>query len=270
MDTILVIDVGNTNIVLGIYEGKALRHHWRIATVRERTADEYGILLKQLFQDRGFASHHLQGVVMSSVVPPLMTTLEQTCHTYFGFSPLIVDASIDTGLVVEYDNPQEVGADRIVNAVAGVALYGPPLIIVDFGTATTFCVIDQKGHYKGGVIAPGIQISTDALFQRASKLPRIDLVRPESIVGRNTVASMQSGVIFGFVGQVDGIVERIREEVNLPFQVIATGGLSRLMYGESRTIEHIEPNLTLEGLRILWDRNRPKHVSCADVGSMDS
>ncbi|RIV18394.1 type III pantothenate kinase [Alicyclobacillaceae bacterium I2511] len=270
MDTILVIDVGNTNIVLGIYEGQTLRHHWRIATVQERTVDEYGILLKQLFQDRDFVPHHLQGVVLSSVVPPLMTTLEETCQTYFGLSPLVVGAGLDTGLVIDYDNPQEVGADRIVNAVAGVAMYGPPLIIVDFGTATTFCVIDEKGHYKGGVIAPGIQISTNALFQRASKLPRIDLVRPSSVVGHNTVASMQSGVIFGFVGQVDGIVERIQAEVPLPFQVIATGGLSRLMRGESHTIQHFEPNLTLEGLRILWQQNRPEQVPAGGLGFVDS
>ena len=256
VDRILVLDVGNTNIVLGLYEGGVLKHHWRIATVRERTSDELGILIKSLFQDQGADVQGVDGIVISSVVPPLMTALENMCQTYFHRAPLIIGPGIKTGLPIKYENPRDVGADRIVNAVAGIYHYGPPLIIVDFGTATTFCVIDELGQYLGGVIAPGIKISTEALYQRAAKLPRIELIRPRTVVGRNTVSSMQSGVIYGFTGLVDGIVNRIREEIDLPFKVVATGGLAALVHAESQTIEHIHEDLTLEGLRILWERNR--------------
>lgn len=256
MDSILVLDVGNTNIVLGIYEGSRLLHHWRIATVRDRTADELGILLKSLLQDRGLSERALAGVVISSVVPPLMPVLTETCQTYFQASPLVVGPGIRTGMPIKYENPRDVGADRIVNAVAAIQIYGPPLIVVDFGTATTFCVVDDKGQYLGGAIAPGIKISAEALVQQAAKLPRIELARPRHVIGRNTVTSMQSGVIYGAAGQVDGIVQRIREEMALPFRVVATGGLCELIGRESRTVDHTDPYLTLEGLRILWERNR--------------
>lgn len=250
------MDVGNTNIALGVYEGPQLQHHWRLATNRERSSDEWGTLIKSLCREQGFDDRVLEGVVISSVVPPLMTALEQMCQRYFHCTPLVVGPGMKTGLVIKYENPRDVGADRIVNAVAAIHKYGPPLIVVDFGTATTFCVIDGAGQYLGGVIAPGIKVSTDALVQQTAKLPRIELLRPSKVVGRNTVASMQSGVIFGFVGQVDGIVERIRTEIPLPFRVIGTGGLADLVIPDSKTIQHAEPYLTLEGLRVLWERNR--------------
>lgn len=256
MDKILVLDVGNTNIVLGLYEGKELIHHWRMTTVRERTADEFGLMVKGFFRDKGLHTQDLDGVVISSVVPPIMPALELMCHTYLDCKPIIVGPGIKTGLFIKYENPREVGADRIVNAVAAVHLYGPPFIVVDFGTATTFCVVDDTGQYLGGAIAPGMKTSLEALVEQSAKLPRIELVRPKRVVGKNTVTSMQSGVIYGFVGLVDGIVNRIKQEIPLPFKVIATGGLAELVSSDSHVIDIVNPNLTLEGLRILWEKNR--------------
>jgi type III pantothenate kinase len=253
---ILAIDVGNTNIVLGVYAQKQLLHHWRLSTNRSATADEYGIMIHSLFQQAGLKPQQIEGVIISSVVPPLMFVLEQLCTRYIGKNPLIVGPGIRTGLNIRIENPKEVGADRIVNAVAAIELYGPPLIVVDFGTATTFCYIDEAGQYMGGAISPGIGISTEALYRHAAKLPRIELVRPKSTVGKNTIASMQAGIIFGYAGQVDGIVERIREEFGTKPTIVATGGLAELVYGESKTIEIFNPLLTLEGLRIIYDRNR--------------
>ncbi|WP_309122860.1 type III pantothenate kinase [Paenibacillus sp.] len=255
---ILVVDVGNTNIVLGLYERETLRFHWRVATDRSSTADEYGILICSLFQHAGVRVDDVEGVMISSVVPPVNAMLDHMCRKYVRRVPAFVGPGIKTGLNIRYENPREVGADRIVNAVAGIHKYGSPLIVVDFGTATTFCYIDEKGDYIGGAIAPGIGISTEALYQRAAKLPRIELARPRSTVGRTTVASMQSGIIFGFAGQVDGIVERIREEFGTRPRIVATGGLAEMIAGESKTIDTIDPLLTLEGLRLIYERNRVK------------
>jgi len=253
---ILVLDVGNTNITLGVYKGQDLIAHWRLATVRERTEDELGILIKMLFADKGLDPAQVEGIAISSVVPPLMFALEKMSVKYFGHKPITVGPGVKTGLNIKYENPREVGADRIVNAVAALERYGPPLIIVDFGTATTFCVLNESGDYMGGVVAPGIAISTEALFQRAAKLPRIEITRPASVVGRNTVTSMQSGVLYGFAGQVDGIVSRIKTEFDLPFKVVATGGLAGLISAESEQIDIKDDNLTLDGLRLIWDRNQ--------------
>lgn len=252
---IFVLDVGNTNTVLGVYEKDDLKYHWRIETSRNKTEDEYGMLVKSLFEHVGITFQDIHGIIISSVVPPIMFSLERMCKKYFHVNPLVVGPGIKTGLNIKYDNPREVGADRIVNAVAGIHEYGSPLIIVDFGTATTYCYINEKEEYMGGAIAPGISISTEALYSRASKLPRIEIAAPEHIIGKNTVAAMQSGILYGYVGQVDGIVSRMKAYSKIEPKVIATGGLASLIANESESIDIVDPFLTLKGLRLIYKRN---------------
>lgn len=255
MDMILALDVGNTNTVIGVYEKEQLLYHWRIETNRHKTEDEYGMMFKSLFEYVGLKFLDITGIIISSVVPPIMYAMEKMCEKYFHVDPLIVGPGIKTGLNIKYDNPREVGADRIVNAVAGVHLYGCPLIIVDFGTATTYCYINEKGQYEGGAIAPGINISTEALYSKAAKLPRIEIAKPDHIIGKNTVAAMQSGILFGYVGQVEGIVRRMKAQAKKEPKVIATGGLAGLIANESDMIEIVDPLLTLTGLRLIYERN---------------
>ena len=252
---LLAIDVGNTNIMLGVYDEEELKMCWRIFTDRRKTSDEYGVLIRNLFQQNGLQAECIDAVIISSVVPSLHYPLEKMIEKYFNILPLMVGPGIKTGLNILYDNPREVGADRVVNAVAAIELYGAPLIIVDFGTATTFDAISEKGDYLGGAIAPGIAISMEALFQKAAKLPRVELVRPLKVIGRDAASCIQSGIIFGFVGQVDGIVKRMVKEFSQKPFVVATGGLAGLIAKESETIEEVNPFLTLEGLRIIYRKN---------------
>lgn len=259
---LLVIDVGNTNVSLGIFdyrdEEAVLSHHWRIGTRREQTSDEVAIALNALFQQAGRDIDEVTNVMISSVVPPLLPIWERVGTKLFDTAPMVVGPGIKTGMPVRYENPREVGADRIVNSVAAFSLMGGPVVAVDFGTATTFDCVSEKGEYLGGAIFPGIHISMEALFERASMLHRVEIARPKSVIGRTTTASLQSGLLFGYAGMVDAMVERIREELGNEMRVLATGGLAARISTETETIERVEPFLTLEGLRILFEKNRPE------------
>lgn len=253
---VLVFDVGNTNIVLGVFTSRELVVSWRIGTNRQHTADDLGMLVRNLFDFQGLTFQEIEAVAVSSVVPPLTPVLTEMCRYYFRKEPLIVGPGVKTGMQIRYENPREVGADRIVNAVAAYARYGGPLVVVDFGTATTFCAVSREGDYLGGAIAPGIITSTEALFEKAAKLPRIEIVKPPRVIGKNTVTSMQSGIYYGFVSQVDGIASRMKEELGEDTVVVATGGLAELICKGTQTVDHVDPYLTLWGLKIIYERNR--------------
>ncbi len=266
---LLTLDVGNTNTVLGLYRDGSdeLVTHWRVSTLRTQTVDEYGVLFLNLFAMRKVDAAEVSAIIVSSVVPPLDSTLRQVCEQYFHIKPMFVEPGIKTGMPILVDNPAELGADRLVNGVAAYAKYGGPCIVVDFGTATTFDVITGKGEYVGGVIAPGLAISAEALFSRAARLSRVDVKKPAKVVGTNTIAHMQSGLYYGYIGLVDGILERMLNETRNPDlpapKVIATGGLARLVADDSRFIETIDDMLTLDGLRLIYERNRaikPRHT----------
>jgi type III pantothenate kinase len=256
MPLLLTIDVGNTNTVLGLHEGTEIRAHWRLTTRREQTADEYGILVRNLFEAQGVAPGQIMGVALASVVPPLTSVLVALSRQYLGHEPLVVEPGVRTGMPILYEPPGDVGADRIVNGVAAFAAYGGPVIVVDFGTATTFDVVTRKGEYLGGVICTGVGVSAEALFQRAARLPRVDVRNPGKVIGRSTVGSMQSGLYFGYASMVEGIITRIRAELGEPARVVATGGLAETLAADIPSIEAVDPVLTLTGLRLIWERNR--------------
>ena len=253
---LLVLDIGNSNIVMGAYEGKRLLRHWRISTDRQKTGDEYGILFNELFRYQGIEMSDIKAIIISSVVPPLVVPLRKMCERYFRIRPLIVGPGIRTGIRLNYENPRAIGADRIVNVIGAHEQYGGPLIVIDIGTATTFDIVAENGDFLGGVIAPGLSSSADALFQRAARLPRIELVTPKRIISRNTVSGMQAGIIYGYVGQIDEIVRRMKKEMGYDeIKVVATGGYARMVSRESKTIDKIDHFLTLTGLRVLYERN---------------
>ena len=255
---LLTIDVGNTNIAFGVFSGTALLGNWRLSTNRERTSDETGMFLLSVLQHGGFATEDIHDVMMCSVVPPVMHSLTNAIKKYLKRTPVLVEPGIKTGINIRYENPREVGADKIVNAVGALKLYGGPVIIVDFGTATSFCAVNSRRDYLGGIICPGIKISAEALYEKASKLPRIEIAKPRNIIGRTAAASMQSGIVHGFVGQADYIIGLMKQEMGESgIRVVATGGMAKLIAEESSAIDEVKPLLTLEGLKAVYDMNFP-------------
>ncbi|HEV8640033.1 MAG TPA: type III pantothenate kinase [Methylomirabilota bacterium] len=251
---LLVADVGNTNTTIGVFDGARLRVSWRLTSRREQTADEYGVFIETLLRTRGIQPQDVTGIAISNVVPPVQQILEWMCEKYFGRAAFFVEPGVNTGLVLAVENPREVGPDRILGAVAGEALYGVPLIVVDFGTATTFNCVNARREFIGGAIAPGLGVSVEALISRAARLFRVELVQPPQAIGRDTITNIQSGVVYGWAGLVDGIVERMKHEMGGAPAVVATGGLVSLIAGVTRSIQHVNPDLKLEGLRLLYER----------------
>ncbi|MBI4587225.1 MAG: type III pantothenate kinase [Candidatus Rokubacteria bacterium] len=255
---LLVVDVGNTNTGLGVFDGRRLLVSWRLASRREQTADEYGVFIQTLLASRGIERSQITAVAISNVVPPVQQTLEWMCEKYFGIHPFTVEPGVNVKMPLRVDNPREVGSDRVVNAVAAVEFYGPPLIVIDFGTATTFDCVNSRGEFIGGAIAPGITVAAEALISRAARLYRVEIVRPKEAIGRNTTTNIQSGLVYGYAGLVDGLVERIRAEMDGDPKVIATGGLAGLIQEATRTVQHVNPDLRLEGLRLIWEQSHPQ------------
>ncbi|HOQ76056.1 MAG TPA: type III pantothenate kinase [Thermoclostridium sp.] len=254
---LLAIDVGNTNTAIGVYKERTLVGNWRISTSKERTSDEIGMLLLSMLEHDGISPGMITDVIMCTVAPPVMHSMSNAIRKYLDKKPILVEPGIRTGINIKYENPREVGSDKIVNAAAAINLYGGPVIIVDFGTATTFCAVNSRRDYLGGVICPGIKISAEALFEKAAKLPRIEIAKPKNVIGKTTVTSMQSGIIHGYVGQVDHIVSLMKQEMDEPgIKVVATGGMARLIASESKTIDEVNPFLSLEGLQIIYEMNR--------------
>lgn len=254
---IFTMDVGNTNIKTALFEGKDMVKYWRVSTNKTYTSDEYGILLSQLFQHEGVDMKSVEGIIISSVVPTINFTLEHMCKNYFGRQPMMIVPGIKTGINIKYENPRELGSDRIANAVAAYDQYGGPCVFIDFGTATTFGALDEKGNFLGGCICPGIKLASEALVTGAARLPRFELVKPDAVIGKTTVTNLQAGIIYGYIGQVDYLVKRIRRELGAPNAfVVATGGMARLIAQDDQIINKIDGLLTLKGLRLLYERNQ--------------
>ena len=253
---ILTLDIGNTNMKTALFEGMEMRQYWRISTNRNRTSDEYGMTLMNLMQHSGVDRSEIKGIMMSSVVPQINFTIEHMCRSYFGMEPMKIEPGVKTGINIKYENPRELGSDRIANAVAAYELYGGPCITIDFGTATSFGAISDKGEFLGGAICPGLKLAADALTEHTAKLPRFELVKPDRAIGRNTVSNMQAGIVYGYIGQIKYLVNRMKKEMGVEgIKVIATGGLAVLVAGESSGIDGMDGLLTLKGLRIIYEKN---------------